>query len=66
MSEQYVNIEATLLLSVEGSVAVFAGLDDDGEVRTFAVDHRMAETIYDALDQVASVPCAVPSWALLS
>lgn len=53
----------------EGSVVVFSGhLEEEGRVYgiTFAVDHRMAQDIYDVIVEDGECPVELEGWQILS
>ena len=58
-------ISATEVVRDEGTMIVFAGIDDDGINRTFAADRRAAGSILAAMSRGHAPVCDVPRWALL-
>lgn len=49
-----------------GTVVVFQGVDETGDLITFAVDHRMAQGLADAQAEHGQIDCDVEGWAILS
>lgn len=75
MAESWENdddISVTLdrLRSIDGSMLVFQGHTEEGDIITFAVDHRPGAALLDAmadLSEEGDTPvCLVPPWAILS
>lgn len=60
VDEGYSVVTVTDLVSDEGTIVVFEGIDEDGTIVTFAADHRMAGGVKPGL------ACAVEQWAILS
>jgi hypothetical protein len=60
----YVDVEA--IISDEGSIVVFGGVDTDtGREVRFGVDHRMAQVLADALLADGRADAYVEPWQLL-
>ncbi|HET7110253.1 MAG TPA: hypothetical protein VFI41_05240 [Gemmatimonadales bacterium] len=58
-------IEVTELVADGGSVVVFAGLDSDGARVTFAVDHRPAQELVNAMLNDEEVIAFVEPWQIM-
>jgi hypothetical protein len=54
------------IVSDQGTVVLFSGLDESQTLRvTFAVDHRPAQAIADALGAGEDSVCEVESWQII-
>ena len=53
------------LLSDEGSVVVFGGTTESGRYVTFAVDHRMAEPLAQAVVMDEEAIAEIEPWQIL-
>lgn len=53
-------------LEDHGSVVTFEGVDDGGNLVTFAVDHRVAQDLIGHQELVGEVRCSVEGWQILS
>jgi hypothetical protein len=58
-------VTVTGLVQDEGTIVVLSGLDEDGCNVVFAVDHRPAQAILDALEAGEEPVAEVPDWAFL-
>ena len=58
-------ILVTSFVRSEGSVVLFEGLDPEGYRVLFAVDHRPAQAIVEALEAGEEPVAIVPHWAFL-
>lgn len=58
-------ILVTQFVRSEGSVVLFEGIDPEGWHVLFAVDHRPAQAILEALEAGEDPVAIVPHWAFL-
>lgn len=58
-------INLTQLVRDEGSVVVFEGLDNEGLLVTFGVDHRTAQDLVNLLEAGEDPDVEVPEWSIL-
>jgi hypothetical protein len=63
---EYEEIAVTQLLRDEGSIVLFQGIDSDGAIVNFGVDHRPARDILDAIEAGEDPVAYVPEWAILA
>lgn len=59
------HINLTQLVRDEGSVVVFEGLDEEGALVTFAVDHHIAQDLVNLLEAGEDPEVEVPEWSIL-
>jgi hypothetical protein len=58
-------VELQEVLSDQGTVVVFQGVDDEGRTVRFAVDHRSAQDLADILYEDGPFPVAIEDWQVL-
>ena len=54
------------LVADHGTVVVFEGIDSQGRIVTFGVDHRPAQDLALWIEREGSVPVHVEGWQVLS
>jgi hypothetical protein len=64
-TENLTTIVVTTVIMHDGSIVVLEGTDEDGKIRRFGADHRMAQPILEELADGLEPWASVPSWAFL-
>jgi hypothetical protein len=59
-------VEVQQALETQGTVWLFAGIDQDGNSVTFGVDHRIGMSMLDLLMEEGPFPASVLHWSVLS
>lgn len=64
--EFLVTVTHGTVVSDQGTVVVFEGIDEEGATRRFGVDHCMAQDLVDAIEREGEIMASVEGWQLLN